>query len=195
MIQDEYYIISRENNNSYPLFAWDMDSSLILSKTPIVIKEPIRLRLRKPISAHFEWVDFHLSPYPVFSQHISKALMPINIYGIQFIPTKVRHPKLSDEIKDYYLMHVWNQISCLDTNKSELDYDEVDGQIWDIEKLVLDEDKLENIDLSKRLIFELKEKTSVLLVHQSIKAIILELKPKGCRFFPIKSWYSDIIFD
>ena len=50
-------------------------------------------------------------------------------------------------------------------------------------------------ELRKRLIFELAEKTSVLLVHQTIKAAIESVKPKGCRFFKAAEWNSDKTFE
>ncbi len=163
---------------------------------PVEYKELVKFRLGDPLSPDFEWVDYHVAPEPIISKKIVEALMPLDLYGVQFIPAKVRNPKDPfSEVKDYWFMHVWNQIACLDKEKSEIDYDEVDGQIWDIDKLVLDEKMLGLFELRKRQIFELAEKSPVLLVHQTIKDAIESVHPKGCRFFKAAEWYGDIVFD
>ncbi|MEM9102366.1 MAG: DUF1629 domain-containing protein [Pseudomonadota bacterium] len=196
MLQDEYYVIERESNDNYPLFSWDQRSGKFGLGKPIEIKEPVKLRLGEPISANFEWVDFHRLPACVFSKRITDVLKPMQLYGIQLVPAKVRNPKgLSDEPRDYWFMHVWNRITCLDREQSELDIDEVDGRIWSIEKLVLDEEVLGLVELKKRQVFELTEDTSTLLIHQSVKDAILSVNPVGCRFFKATEWNSDIVFD
>lgn len=197
MLQDEYHVIERSNNNAYPLFAWDQPSGDTGLGKPSDIEHPVKFRLADSTSSKFEWVDYHSSPAPVVSQKIVDALVPLSIYGIQGIPAKVRNPDNNDpytEAKDYWLLHVWNRIACLDRENSELDLYS-DGEIFGIEKLVLDEELLGAHDLTRRLIFELAEKDSVLLVHQSVKETIESVNAVGCRFFKVSEWYSDIVFD
>jgi hypothetical protein len=198
MLEDEYYIIERANNDNYPLFSWDQVETEYGLGKPVEYKEPVKFRLGSSASPDFEWVDYHSSPDPIVSKIIMEALMPLNLYGVQFIPAKVRDPKDKSpfaEVKDYWFIYVWNHIACLDKDKSEIEYDEIDGQIWGIDKLVLDEKTLRLFELRQRLIFELTEKKSVLLVHQTIKNAIESVSPKGCRFFKAAEWNSDIAFD
>jgi hypothetical protein len=196
MLQDEYYIIDSENNDNYPLFSWDQRSSLFRNNVaPVVIEEPIKLRLGEPIPTNIEWADYHSAPDSVVSHLIADVLRPLNIYGIQLVPAKVRHPK--DPfcgIKVYWFVHIWNDIACLDKDKSELELFE-DGDVFGIDKLVLNEAELEKIELKHRLFFQLSEKKSTRLVHQSVKDVIESVNPKGCRFFKATEWYSDIVFD
>ncbi|VAW67512.1 hypothetical protein MNBD_GAMMA09-162 [hydrothermal vent metagenome] len=195
MLQDEYYVIRRSNNDNYPLFSWDQLSGDFGMGRPVEFKEPVKFRLGSSASPNFEWVDYHSSPEPVISKRIFDALIPLDLYGVQFVPAKVRNPKAPfSDVKDYWYMHVWNQISCLDKENSELElYD--DGAIFEIEKLILNEKILSLFELRKRQIFELTENTSVLLVHQTIKDAIESVNPEGCRFFKATDWYSDIVFE
>lgn len=199
MLQNEYYVIARENNDNYPLFSWDQSRGDYGLGRPVEINELIKLRMGEPISPNFELVDYHSLPTgPVVSQRIVDVLAPLEIYGIQLVPANVRNP-IEDspfaEGNDYWFIHVWNRISCLDKENSDIEYDDVDGEIWGIEELVLDEKILNKFDLTKRLIFGLTEETSVLLVHQSLKDAIETVRPKGCRFFKSTEWHSDIVFD
>jgi hypothetical protein len=91
-------------------------------------------------------------------------------------------------------MHVWNRIGCLDRGRSELElYD--DGDIFSVDELILDELKLGSIDYQKRKFFYLKEKTSILLVHETIVEQIISSSLTGLSFFKATEWNSDIAFD
>ncbi len=195
MLQDEYFVIERENNDCYPLFSWDQTDSQYGRGEPVKSDKPLKFRLGEPINPGFEWVDYHKAPEPVISEKILDALLPLKLYGAEFVPAKVRNPKkkLSGE-KDYWFVHVWNRIECLDREKSELELYS-DGMIFGFEKLVLDEKKLAEIEPVKRLIFALEEDISVLLVHEKVKEAIESAEPKGVRFFKAEEWYSDIVFD
>ncbi|MES2674443.1 MAG: DUF1629 domain-containing protein [Pseudomonadota bacterium] len=199
MLQDEYYVVERENNNNYPLFALDQKSVGTGQGVPIQYTEPLNLRLRDPISAKFEWVDYHKAPEPVISYALAKILEQLCIYGIQLIPAKVRNPKDPfSELHDYCFVHVWNRIACIDKTQSELEYlddNDPNGMIFSIDKFVMNESVLQKIELKKRLVFELAEKTSILLMHESIKTAIESMKPKGIRFISATQWNSDSTFD
>ena len=196
MLQDEYYVIESENNDNYPLFSWDQFENEYGLGKPVEYQEPVKFRLGDPLSPNFEWVDYHVAPEPIISKKIVDALLPLDLYGVQFVPAKVRNPKDPfSEVKDYWFMHVWNQIACLDKEKSDFTMSKSGRTIFGIDKLVLNEKTLSLFELRKRQIFELTEDTSVLLIHQSIKDAIDSVKPKGCRFFKATDWYSDIVFE
>ncbi|SHO57957.1 imm11 family protein [Vibrio quintilis] len=195
MPQNEYYIIERDDNDNYPLFAWDEPSGNFGLGRPIEIQGAVRLCLREPISPNFEWADFHKLPAPVFSQRIANMLTQMDIYGVQLVPAKVRNTKEAPSVEphDYWFMHVWNRISCLDKELSKLDIGKK-GRIWGIKKLVLDDEKLEQIELPERLIFNVAESTRILLIHESIKEAIMSVNPAGCRFFRVSEWNDDATF-
>jgi hypothetical protein len=195
MLKDEYYVVERENNDNYPLFALDQKSVGTGQGVPIQYTEPLKLRLRDPISPKFEWVDYHKAPEPVISFPLASLLEKLDIYGIQLIPAKVRNPKDPySDLHDYCFVHVWNRIACIDRTNSTLIVMK-SGMIFSIKKFVMDEAALQKIELKNRLIFELAEKTSILLMHQSIKDAIESISHKGIRFIPVAQWNSDSTFD
>lgn len=196
MLQAEYYVIESETHKPYPLFSWDQSSGEFGLGRPIQSETPLKFRLGDPIPDKFELVDFHEAPQPVISFPLARILEKLDIYGIQLIPAKVRNPKDPfSELHDYCFVHVWNRISCLDKTQSIITTNKAGDIIWGIEKFVLDEQILAKFELRKRLIFELAENTSVLLMHQSIKDAIESISPKGIRFIPATQWNSDSTFD
>ncbi|HWV15853.1 MAG TPA: DUF1629 domain-containing protein [Cellvibrio sp.] len=199
MLQTEYYVVERENNNNYPLFSWDQKENVYGLGLPVEYSEPLKFRVGEPFPPKLELVDFHETPEPVISFPLARILEQLDIYGIQLIPAKVRNPKDPfSTLHDYCFVHVWNRIACIDKVKSELEYlddDDPNGMIFSIDKFVMDEEVLQKLELKKRLIFELAEKTSILLMHQSIKDAIESIKPKGIRFIPATQWNSASTFN
>lgn len=87
---------------------------------PVVSSDPVNMRLGEPISRSFEWADYHEAPGPVISPRIASVLAPLDIYGVDFVLAKVRdttNPSATHH--DYWFMHVWNHIYCLDRASSE----------------------------------------------------------------------------
>ena len=195
MLQEEYYVLIRENNDNYPLFSWDQSSDAFGRGEAVNFNDVIKMKLSDPISPNYELVDYHKAPEPVVSKKIYNVLESLKIYGLQLFPVQVKKSKkiIADE-HNYWFLHIWNRIQCLDNEKSDLElYD--DGSIFSVEKLVLDELALNSIDLDKRLIFELSENTSTILIHKSIKDKILLTNPVGLKFVEAGEWYSDIVFE
>ena len=178
MLQEEYFIIESENNGNYPMFSWDQSSGAFGQGRPVKIKQPVKMRLGEPVPANFEWADYYEVPGPVVSRPIAEVLAAMKIYGVQLVPAKVGNPKEPDSVaRDYWFIHVWNRISCLDRSNSELEL-YGDGTIFSIEELQLDENSLASVEPDKRLFFGLCEKRSVLLLHRSIKDAIESVKPR-----------------
>ncbi len=195
MLQEEYYVIKSENNNNYPLFAWAQSSRQYNMGKPVEYSEPLKLRLGEPISRKFEWVDYHSLSGSVISKRILDALLPLDLYGVQFVPAKVTNPKDPfAEPRDYWYVHVWNEIACLDMEESDLDLYE-DGDVASIIRMVLNEEKLAMVEPRKRMMFGLVEDCTVYLVHEVVKEAIESVNPKGVRFFKATEWGSDRIFE
>lgn len=193
MLQNEYFVMERENNDQYPLFAWDQTENVYNLGRPVAYTEPLKFCLDEPLSRKFEWADYHSLPGPVISKRILDALLPLDLYGVQFVPAKVSNP-YDKELRDYWFVHVWNRIACLDMEKSKLElYD--DGDVAGIHWMVLNEEILSMFEPHKRMIFELEEDCTVHLVHKIVKEAIESVHPKGVRFFKAREWGSDRVFE
>jgi hypothetical protein len=115
----------------------------------------------------------------------------MNLYGVQLFPAEVRNPRDPFSTPhNYWFAHILNRIGCLDMEKSELRTNRSGMRILSIDALVLQEQVLSLIELEKRLIFSLAEKTFLLLVHETLKQTILSLNPMGCRFISTEDWGS-----
>ncbi|WP_096087843.1 imm11 family protein [Agaribacterium haliotis] len=194
MMNGLYYVIERENNDNHSVFEWDQASGKYGLGAAVNDPTQLKLKLGTPIPSSPEWVDFHELPEPVLSTRLGELLLAMEIYGIELVPAIVRDPREKLESKNYVYMHVWNQIGCVNEQESELNRYK-NGKIFEFEKLILNEETLAEVDENKRLIFTLKEQSSVILIHQLIKNKIEELGTTGIRFYPVNEWYSDIAFD
>jgi hypothetical protein len=130
-------------------------------------------------------VDHHSLPEPVFSPRLRDVLEPLKLYGVQLIPADVKVKE--DDVRRYWLLHVHNEIPCIDRERSSLSIDEDDGGVLGIDKLVLDERVLGEIPLERRRVFLLAEDT-VYLCHQSVADLLRALQPEGLRFIRVDQW-------
>lgn len=195
MLQDDYFILERENNDDFPLLSWNETSDGFGLGVLNNNTKSVKFHIAEPISANFQLVDYHEAPEPVISERLESVLNPLNVHGVQFVPAIVsdlRNPL--HEPLNYYLMHVWYRIACLDKSHSQIRSNKAGTRIFSIDKLVLDENALKQIELPKRLMFFLAEKTSILLVHKEIKDALLSVEPEGCRFFKVSDWNTSSSF-
>lgn len=186
-VNTEYYVIGRANNNNHPLLGWGQSSLPFNKGKPVQVTEPIKLVLGPPIPDHPVMADYHSLPRPVIGKKIKDVLEPLNIDGIQLVPAKVDARDKGLGVLDYWLVHVFNEIECMDKDKSISTYDSL-GDASDIKKLVLSETELNPIPLDMRLIFRLAECSPTHLFHQSIVDKILAVKPEGVRFIRVDQW-------
>ncbi len=196
MQQDDYYVIESENNDDYPLFAWDQASDDLIKGTTASSTAPRQVRLGDPLSPRYQLVDYHVMPEPVISARLRNELLMQHIEGIQLLPLIVNLPKPQPPLVDaYWLLHPCNAIACIDQANSDIEYSSSGNTIFGIDTLALDTKVLEAIPLEKRLIFVLAENVSVYLFHKSIVEKIQQGNFKGCRFFKVSEWNSDVAFE
>lgn len=196
MHQDDYYVMESENNDDYPLFAWDQTSEDIIKGVPVKSVTPRMVRLSEPLSPGYKLVDYHVIPEPVLSTRFKNVLAMLGIPGVQLLPLILNLPRPRTPLADaYWLLHAASAIACLDKDQSDVEYSKSGSTIFGINKLVLDEKILANIPLEKRLLFVLVENVSVYLLHKSVVETINNSQFTGCRFFRVSDWNSDVAFE
>jgi hypothetical protein len=80
-------------------------------------------------------------------------------------------------------------MAFFDEEKTEYDYiSEMTGAWQDIEKIVLDKEKLAAVPLEDRLVFVAKEDPAFILYHKSVVDIIMAANPEGVVFTPVEEW-------
>ena len=191
----DYYLIGSDNTPYVPLLMADGGQSTMIlhGRKPIhELDKPMELCFNPPVPAKPRMVDFHELPSSVFSKKIYDVLQPMNIYGLQLLPTIIRG-KNGDYYEDYKVAYIYNRITCLDMEHSEYDIDEDDGEINNILRFFLDNEKLAKIPLEKRLVFLLEEDMPKRIYHKSVVDAIMSVNPVGIYFHPIQEWYEGIL--
>lgn len=179
---DEYFFVKRDQNSRIPDLTFDGKdrhySLKVLHPFPLEYTKALCLKFsnppRKPLMA-----DFHKlgTPSAVITEKLKVVFESLELDYIQLIPALIRD-KSDDIIEGYHILKISNPIECLDIEKS--DYKTMlDGDILAFNKLVLDNEKLDQIPLNNRLIFNLGEHSSTVLYHISIVEKLLETAPTG----------------
>jgi len=191
-LNDEYYVLEPDNNNSFPMIG--------ASIRPKSLGEVVRgeyslnLYLDDPVPQKPEFVDFHTSgSAPVVSKAMKDLLEPLGIFGIQFLKG-TKGDVIEDLELDYYLLHIYSRIVCVDRKKSDIDEDEKGGYVSDVKSLIIDSEALLKTPEKNRLIFKVREYGVIQLFHKTIVDVIESAGLKGLRFIPVKKWNDNAAF-
>ncbi|WP_029904951.1 imm11 family protein [Prevotella sp. 10(H)] len=194
----DYYLLLGVNTPAKPgiVLSGNVKRSQIKIKTPIMVKS-VDFRFdgnyKKP-----EMMDYHTDGvYEVVSDKIFSVFEPLKIEKIQLVSSSICD-KIGGTLlyKNYYYLHVYNYIQCLDKKLSDIVMlDEELGIIMAINKIVLDKGVLSSIPLEKRLIFRLKESERYVLYHGSVVRKIMESNPSGLRFVKVEDYNQGSAFD
>ncbi|HYD42484.1 MAG TPA: DUF1629 domain-containing protein [Anaeromyxobacter sp.] len=156
----------------------------------IDVSTPIPLKLGAPVPHAPVMVDYHVLPEPVVSERLKAVLEPMDLFMVQLVPAEV---DVNGTRLSYWLLHVRNSIECLDMKRTQCRRSRR-GAITILEKIVLDEKKLEEIPEEKRLLFHPREYGTIWLVHDKLKAVIEAVNPVGLRFFHTRDWSDAAAF-
>ncbi len=131
----------------------------------------------------------------VFSQEIYDVLSKHEIKGLQLVRTVIRD-KNDNEFDNFWIANIYQEMAFFDEENTEYDYiSELTGEWEDIEKIVLDKEKLSAVPLEERLVFVSKENCAFIIYHKSVVDIIMSANPEGIVFTPVEEWYEGIQFD
>lgn len=194
MNECDYYLFGESYDENYATVDAEEDQDLeyLLRGKKVDDFRPVRMYITDDKSDNPVIADYH-PVENVFSAKVKRILENFEIDYIQFIPVIIRGFK-NEIFKDYWLLNICKRIRCLDLEKSEYDIGRK-GKVRNLNKIVLDQEKLVNIPLKERLIFELEESLSKILFHKSVGDAILKSSPKGIRFYTLEEYYDGIQFE
>lgn len=142
--------------------------------------------------------SIHPIPYPLVNQttkilleqSLAHGTFALGYSSFQFVPAKIY---LNGKIYNYDLFHILKEISCLDLINTEAETFD-DGQIFAIDKLVLDYEKLDKYVPEDRKIFRLGELPYLCLFEKSIVELLVNSGMYNVVFVAAENWNSDIEF-
>ncbi|MFP2962302.1 imm11 family protein [Myxococcus sp. 1LA] len=191
-MQEDYFVLMRARSQQHPLLAWAQSYRPFLKGRPVAVTDPVRLTLGEPVPPRPIMVDHHSLPDPVVSPRLKDVLDTVQLPGVQLVAAGVQ---VGDATLSYWLVHMWRRIACVDRERSKLTLDPDDGDVLDIQRLVLDEAVLGEIPIEERLAFRLAESV-VHLFHRTVAERVLSLSPppEGLRFIPVAEWSDSSAF-
>jgi hypothetical protein len=193
----EYYYLERDGNPNYPLLRVDDDDyEEIEDATKWIEREkPFELCFGEPVPRKPQMADYHSLPSSVVSEKIKLVFDELNIPDVQLFPSTILDTKTGERIKGYYLIKIFNQITCLEREQSEWRCSSGNPNIVvDVKKLVFDNEVLDKIPLDERLVFALEENAAYEFFHRSVVEKIIATNPTGLKPYPVCGYDSTALF-
>ena len=195
---NEYYVMSVDGANNHPMLAWGQTKfSPFLKATPVdetILELPLKIIFDQPYPTHYEMADL-LMLASVFagSEKLKQLFEKLKLYGVQFVPVEIGSNK-GDIISGHYVLHIWNKLSAI--NKSNYDGKEPDmfGTIHGLKRFSLDEKLLDSIPAEKRLLFGLRENSTMYVIHETVCQAIQSECLTGIRFWKVSEWDDNAMF-
>jgi len=180
MDEYEYYVIMSNKGPSLSI----LGSDILLTGKRIEPKRTLTYVFKDPITIT-TLTDHMMAPHSIISKKIYEVLEPMNINSIQLLPSRILD--LDRNIHEpFWAIHIPLKIRCIDEELSDCKI--LGSIVTRIKKIVLDKKVLSEIPLNDRLVFRLKEHSTIKLYHKSVKDAIEAVNGKGIRFVNIEEW-------
>jgi hypothetical protein len=187
----EYYYLERDGNPNFPLLGVESgeDSEEIIDAEEWIDREEaFRLCFGDPVPRKPKMADYHSLPESVVSEKIKLVFDELNIPYVQLFPSTIRNTKTDEVVEGYYFIKIFNQIKCMDREKSKWDAARWNPEVVvDIDKLVLNNEILDKIPLEERLVFAI-DNAAHELFHRSVVEKIMASNPTGLKPYPVCGW-------
>ena len=188
----KYYVLENGGGNYNPLVDFKERSRPFNLPQPMQIDKPVELILGEPIPGKPVMIDYHsMGGIDLISDKVKNVLEPMDIDGIQLVPAQV---DVNGTFYDYWVIHVYKRIECLDRDFCNLLIDEDDDEILSIRKIALDKDELGEYNESKRMVFRIEEYSGMTLFHEKVVDVIMSVEPDGFRFIDVDEWTDGSAF-
>ncbi len=191
--QEYFYMRTKGVNFPIVNFTHWQDGEIEFSKKSWQGNMPIPFKFCEPVPDNPQLADLHRGGYMmVISEKIKEQLDVMKLKDIQFVPATIEDIG-GDEHEGYYYIHIYNLVECMDKERSKWEKDEfIPGRVYRIDKLILDNDKLDKIPLEERLVFALKERYLEKVYHRSVVEKILSVKPIGIEFYSLSDFDGNL---
>ncbi|MGU3807625.1 hypothetical protein ACVZHJ_06765 [Vibrio diabolicus] len=153
--------------------------------------KPIPLVKRFALKEDYKITDVFLIPSLVIRSDVFEGISFNHLFGVNWVDiTLVDNGNYACK-----MLQLCNEINVIDRDKSEFDfYDEFEGEefISGMNKLVVNDDLIDNIEVEKRLIFWDSGWKDKVFYHNSIVKKFLEQKVQRIEFFSVDD-YSEFV--
>lgn len=155
------------------------------------IKEELKKNIPNPIEIEYETFRGYAGPprelkdlcIPLMSKRLSEVLTAAGVDNIDYFPAVLRHTE-TGQTYDYMAFEIIGLVAMADLDKSE--YKTYDGNVSSgvsFYSLAVDETKAQG-----KKLFRLKENSSAIFVHESIKQAIKDAGIDTLEFIKPENW-------
>lgn len=192
-VNRDYFVLTFDPR--YASLGWDV-SAVVLDEDDAgqqwaadLLQAPLPLKVTGPLSEPPHLGDFHLANTPVVSQTVVDLLRPFQIPGVDFFPARIRLPDGRCD-NSYSILYVDQEIQCLDEGACQFQTEPGRDRVL-LDRISLDGQRLEAIDLPQRLAFRLQETGREYLFHAALVETLGQQPLRGACFIPVQDWRLD----
>ncbi|WP_299022737.1 hypothetical protein [uncultured Photobacterium sp.] len=178
----EYFFVVESTSMPYYVFP-EKYAEVLPSPIFVYPQEPIPLFADIKPDVDYKVQDFIKFPGISFSERVCENAGLQYIYGVNWAPVVINDSREYN----FYMAQVANRIECIDLNRSEYKKVSRSGRISGLNKVVLDDDKLNKIPENRRLMFVCKGWGAVLF-HHSLVEKIMRVEPMGLEFISVDDY-------
>lgn len=189
-VDQNYYILERTHGSKTPYLTITKGDRILAKSSPVPPGTTMTFEAKANVHDEPSMHDYHLISYPACSDSLKDAIDAANLPGIEWVPAV---GVINKTEYTYWILRIHNNHNCVDLEESELEIDEK-GRISDIEKLVLDHEKLEEIEEEKRDIFEING-SLIYAVSEKIATLLQNGGFSGMALIPVSEWTTVLSSD
>ncbi|WP_419812389.1 hypothetical protein [Bacterioplanoides sp.] len=189
---DIYYIAIKTPPRAIFAFADECEEETdeIYAFGPVEIKNTLTMELAKPIPRKLALSDYHEAGQPVFSKKmadiVKDGFLGINqLFYAELVHKGITYP-------DFYVFKPNIELEIMHKGRSSFTYE---SEMYFVDKLSLDENKLDKMEKEQRWIIEPKEEPGHILYHEELVEKFREAEVTGVRFVKVSNWNTGSAFD
>ena len=197
-LQTEYYVLDKSDQDGLPELSPDEDTSQVLLDTALpTLGKPLKFTNKwrdkykqRGIKEVFDKILFYASDV-LIEDEIYKTLKVRNILDVSYYPA-VYVDDLGNLHENFWFMNVLKMRDCWCRKRSDyMDSSPSSTGKYYIEKIVLDENVLNQVPVEQRLIFKLGgSMIAYTLIHKSLVNVFLSVGVNPESFIPIKDYWG-----